>query len=46
MPPAEPAAVTPALLTGWPLPEPDGGGGGSKHERGTVLVLGGATSTP
>jgi hydroxyethylthiazole kinase-like uncharacterized protein yjeF len=44
VPPAEPRAVTPLLLEHWPLPEPSEGGG--KHERGTVLVVGGATSTP
>ncbi|HVM28316.1 MAG TPA: NAD(P)H-hydrate dehydratase [Mycobacteriales bacterium] len=44
MPPAEPRAVTPALLQEWPLPEPDSEGG--KHARGTVLVVGGAVSTP
>ena len=44
MPPAEPVSVTPQLLRDWALPEPDAEGG--KHERGTVLVLGGASSTP
>jgi len=45
VPPADPARpVTPALLRGWPLPEPDEAG--DKHDRGTVLVLGGAASTP
>ena len=44
MPPASPPAVTPQLLRGWPLPEPDDEG--DKHERGTVLVVGGAVSTP
>lgn len=46
MPPAEDTstAVSPALLRGWPLPEVDDGG--DKHARGTVLVVGGATSTP
>ena len=39
-----PRVVTPALLRGWPLPEPDEGG--DKHDRGTVLVVGGARSTP
>lgn len=43
MAPAEPRAVTPLLLEQWPLPQPSGGG---KHERGTVLVVGGAVSTP
>jgi len=42
MRPAE--VVSPALLRAWPLPEPDEGG--SKHDRGTVLVVGGAASTP
>lgn len=37
-------AVTPRLLRGWPLPEPSEDG--DKHERGTVVVVGGATSTP
>jgi hydroxyethylthiazole kinase-like uncharacterized protein yjeF len=36
--------VTPRLLREWALPEPDDDGG--KHERGSVLVLGGASSTP
>lgn len=46
MPPAEshPDSVTPALLRRWALPEP--GDGGDKHDRGTALVVGGATSTP
>jgi ADP-dependent NAD(P)H-hydrate dehydratase len=44
VPPADARAVTPQLLRGWPLPEPDEGGG--KHARGTVLVVGGAVSTP
>lgn len=46
MPPGDhpPRGVTPRLLEDWPLPEPDDGGG--KHSRGTVLVVGGATSTP
>jgi hydroxyethylthiazole kinase-like uncharacterized protein yjeF len=37
---AEP--VTPTLLRGWPLP----GGGSGKDDRGSVLVIGGARSTP
>lgn len=41
-PHAEP--VTRALLRGWPVPEPDGVG--DKHSRGTVMIAGGATSTP
>jgi hydroxyethylthiazole kinase-like uncharacterized protein yjeF len=43
-PPAETPAVTPQLLRGWPLPELEDDG--TKHDRGTVLVVGGATSTP
>ena len=39
-----PPAVTPQLLRAWQLPEPDDSG--DKHERGTVLVVGGAVSTP
>src|SRR3954466_15035716 len=35
-------AVTPALLRGWPLPPP----GDDKHDRGSVLVVGGAAQTP
>jgi len=42
VPPAE--VVSPTLLRAWPLPEPDENG--SKHDRGTVLVVGGAASTP
>ncbi|WP_427173105.1 ADP-dependent NAD(P)H-hydrate dehydratase [Arthrobacter sp. 92] len=34
--------VTPALLRDWPLP----GGGSSKDDRGSVLVIGGARRTP
>jgi hydroxyethylthiazole kinase-like uncharacterized protein yjeF len=37
-----PEAVTPKLLRAWPLP----GGGSSKDDRGTVLVVGGARKTP
>ena len=44
MPPASAPAVTPQLLRGWALPEPDDAG--DKHQRGTVLVVGGAVSTP
>lgn len=49
MPPAEssgatPRVVTPRLLRAWPLPEP--AEDGDKHDRGTVLVVGGADSTP
>lgn len=42
--PADAPAVTPQLLRDWPLPTLDEGG--SKHDRGTVLVVGGADSTP
>jgi ADP-dependent NAD(P)H-hydrate dehydratase len=42
--PAEARAVTPGLLRDWPLDEP--GQAGDKHSRGTVLVVGGAVSTP
>jgi ADP-dependent NAD(P)H-hydrate dehydratase len=42
VPPAD--VVTPQALRGWPLPEVEDGG--DKHARGTVLVAGGATSTP
>jgi ADP-dependent NAD(P)H-hydrate dehydratase len=34
--------VTPALLREWPLPPP----GDDKHDRGSVLVVGGAAQTP
>ncbi|MHA3704696.1 NAD(P)H-hydrate dehydratase [Jatrophihabitans sp. YIM 134969] len=34
--------VSPAVLRGWPLP----GGGGSKHARGHVVVVGGSAATP
>ena len=48
MPPAEPAAdvrvVTTQLLRSWAPQEPDDGG--DKHDRGTVAVVGGGTSTP
>jgi hydroxyethylthiazole kinase-like uncharacterized protein yjeF len=43
-PPADAPAVTPHLLRDWPLPTIDDDG--SKHDRGTVLVVGGAASTP
>ncbi len=42
MPPAD--VVTPQSLREWPVPEVDDGG--DKHERGTVLVVGGSVSTP
>ncbi|MCW2613951.1 MAG: NAD(P)H-hydrate dehydratase [Frankiales bacterium] len=46
MPPADVGAqvVTAQSLRGWPLPEPDDDG--TKHDRGTVAVVGGAVSTP
>ena len=45
MPPADAGqVVTPRLLRAWPLPEP--ADDGDKHDRGTVLVVGGADSTP
>lgn len=49
MAPADPAdsgpvGVTPRLLRDWALPEP--AEGGDKHSRGTVVVVGGARSTP
>ncbi|MER7277185.1 hypothetical protein ABT369_22335 [Dactylosporangium sp. NPDC000244] len=34
--------ITPRVLRDWPLPEP----GGDKHDRGTVLVIGGSRTTP
>jgi ADP-dependent NAD(P)H-hydrate dehydratase len=37
----EPVLVTPEVLRGWPLPEPEGG----KNARGSVLVIGGSTET-
>jgi ADP-dependent NAD(P)H-hydrate dehydratase len=42
MPRTPPEAVTPERLRGWALPEPEG----SKYGRGTVMVVGGARSTP
>lgn len=45
MRPVHPAdVVTPQSLREWPLPEV--ADGGDKHERGTVLVVGGSVSTP
>lgn len=39
--------VTPRLLRSWPLPQPgDDQSKGSKHERGHVLIVGGARKTP
>ena len=40
--PARPEPVTPTLLRAWPLP----GGGSGKDDRGSVLVIGGARTTP
>jgi hydroxyethylthiazole kinase-like uncharacterized protein yjeF len=40
--PVDPVEITPALLRGWPLPEP----GKDKESRGRVLVLGGTAMTP
>lgn len=39
----DPVVVTPAVLRGWPLPDP--GTSASKEERGRVLVIGGAAET-
>ena len=46
MPPAEPdvRVVTTQLLRSWAPHEP--ADGGDKHDRGTVAVVGGGTSTP
>ncbi len=45
MPPLPPAEqLTPHLLRAWSLPVPDDEA--DKHARGTVLVVGGAVSTP
>ena len=41
-PAAEPGVVTPAVLRGWPLPSP----GGSKDEKGRLLIVGGGDATP
>ena len=43
-PPADVPVVTPQLLRAWPLPDLDDEG--TKHARGTVLIVGGAKSTP
>ncbi|WP_186467046.1 NAD(P)H-hydrate dehydratase [Arthrobacter sp. UKPF54-2] len=40
--PSPAVQLTPTLLRGWPLP----GGGSSKDDRGSVLVVGGARKTP
>lgn len=37
-----PGVVTPSSLREWALPQPEG----SKHSRGSVLVLGGSPTTP
>ncbi len=37
----EPTRVTPAVLRGWPLPDPSGG----KNARGSILVVGGSAET-
>jgi ADP-dependent NAD(P)H-hydrate dehydratase len=37
-----PEVVTPELLRGWSLPDPEG----SKQSRGQVVVIGGAATTP
>lgn len=42
MTPVPPVVVTPSVLRAWPLPPP----GQDKHDRGTVLVLGGAARSP
>lgn len=41
---SEPLLITKHLLRKWPLPQPDEGG--SKEERGRVLVVGGSTEMP
>ncbi len=43
-PPNNAVLLTPALLRDWPLPQPDEGG--SKEERGRILIIGGATEMP
>ncbi|HKS29887.1 MAG TPA: NAD(P)H-hydrate dehydratase [Pyrinomonadaceae bacterium] len=40
----KPLLLTDRLLRGWPLPQPDEGG--SKEERGRVLVVGGSSEMP
>ena len=40
--PSELHVITPQLLRGWPLPQPEG----DKEDRGTVLVVGGSRFTP
>ena len=39
---SEPVTLTPDTLATWPLPDP----GSSKDDRGSVLVVGGARTTP
>ncbi len=39
-----PVIITPKLLRGWPLPQPDEAG--DKEDRGRVLIVGGATEMP
>jgi ADP-dependent NAD(P)H-hydrate dehydratase len=41
---ARPTLITPTLLRGWPLPEPDGARG--KDGRGAVFVVGGCREVP
>jgi ADP-dependent NAD(P)H-hydrate dehydratase len=41
---SHPVEVTPAVLAGLPLPTHDDGA--SKHDRGSVLVIGGSSETP
>ena len=43
-PDSRPLLITPKLLRGWPLPQPDKEG--DKEERGRVLVVGGASEMP
>jgi len=40
----KPAIITPDLLRGWPLPQPDADG--DKEGRGRVLVVGGSAEMP
>ena len=40
--PSDEQVITPRLLRGWPLPDPQG----DKESRGTVLVVGGSRFTP
>ena len=39
-----PVLLTPAVLRGWPLPQPEEGG--SKEERGRALIVGGSPEMP